>query len=238
MTSLVNWSVLSETLRIDLPTAPLALALLERLADFRAEVLPMDGKGYQVLVELDGGPGADDRARAALAEIESWAESAGVNTAEINLNDRPVRPTRPDESPLRSRDTPESVGLVCRIKTTVLGAGVQVVSVEGELDLHTAPQLDELLRSTDADHVILDLTEAPFVDSTTIGVVVAESKRMAGQDRQLSIVAGNRAVTRLLAITGLDGVLEVHQSLPESVESALGRAVEAHGTNNRGKPAR
>jgi len=216
----------------------LALALLERLAEFRAEVVPMDGKGYQVLVDLDGGPGADDRAREALAEIESWVESAGVNPAEISLNDRPYRHARPDVTPLRSRDTPESVGLVCRIRTIVLGAGVQVVSVEGELDLHNAPQLDELLRSTDADHVILDLTEAPFVDSTTIGVVVAEAKRMAGQDRQLSLVAGNRAVTRLLAITGLDAVLDVQQTLPEAVESALGRAVEAHGTNNRGKPAR
>jgi hypothetical protein len=72
-------------------------------------------------------------ARESLACIESWLESAGLALAEIRLNDRPNR-LASGGSPPRARDTPESVGLVCR-KAMAFGTGVQVVSAEGAVDL-------------------------------------------------------------------------------------------------------
>jgi anti-anti-sigma factor len=218
---------LSESIRIDLPTASLALSLLGRLEDFRAEVLPLGGERYQVLVELDSGPRAGDRAREGIARIESWLESTGLNLAEIHLDDRPSRLERRNGSPLRSLETPPTVGLVCRLKTIAVGTDVRVVSVEGEVDLHTAPQLDELLRSVDADHVILDLTEAAFVDSTTLTIIVATHKRIRDQGGHLSIAAGSPTVARLFEITGLDRALDVHRTLADAIESVLGHAVEA-----------
>jgi hypothetical protein len=119
---------LPESLRIDLPTASLALSLLSRLEDFRAEVVPLGSERYQVLVELDGGRGADDRARENIALIESWLKSTGLDLAEIHLDGRPSRLERRNGSPLRSLETPERVGLVCRVKTIALGTSVQVVS--------------------------------------------------------------------------------------------------------------
>ena len=94
-------------MRIDLPTASLALSLLERLEDFRAEVQPLGGKGYQVVVDLDGRHGADGRARESIARIESWLESTGLNLAEIHLDGRPSRFERHHGSPLRSLDPPK-----------------------------------------------------------------------------------------------------------------------------------
>ena len=226
-----------ESIRIDLPTASLALSLLERLEDFRAEVLPLGGRCYQVLVELDNGTGADDRAREGIARIESWLQSTGLNLAEIHLDDRPSRLERRDGSPLRSLDTP-SEGLVCRVKTIAIGADVRVVSAEGEIDLHTAPQLDELLRSLDADRVILDLTEASFVDSTTVSVMVATDRRLHDEGKEFSIAAGNPTVARLFEITGLDHALDVHRTLAEAIESALEHAVDAVAAHRQGRPAR
>ena len=227
-----------ESIRIDLPTAPLALSLLERLEDFRAEVQPLGGKGYQVVVDLDGGPGADGRARESIARIESWLESTGLNLAEIHLDGRPSRLERHNGSPLRSLDTPETVGLVCRVKTIALGTNVQVVSAEGEVDLHTAPQLDELLRSIEAADVILDLTEAAFVDSTTLNVLIASAKRMQAEGRQFAIAAGNPTVARLFEITGLDRALDVHRTLAEAVESVLEHAVDAVEAHRQDDSAR
>jgi anti-anti-sigma factor len=226
----------AESLRIDLPSASLALSLLGRLEDFRAEVVPLRGERYQVYVELDGGLGADDR-REVLARIESWLEADELNLAEIHLSDRPYR-LASDGSPLRARDTPESVGLVCRIKTIALEAGVQVVSAEGEVDLHTAPQLDDLLGSTESAHVILDLTEAAFVDSTTLSIMVASDRRMRAEGRQFSIAAGNPTVARLLEITGLDRALDVHRTLAEAVESALEQAVDVVEAHRQDESAR
>ena len=226
-----------ESLRIDLPTASMALSLLERLEDFRAEVLPLGGRRYQVLVELDDGPRADDRAREGIARIESWLESTGLNPAEIHLDDRPSRLERRDGSPLRSLDTP-SEGLVCRVKTIAIGTDVRVVSAEGEIDLHTAPQLDELLRSLEADHVILDLTEAAFVDSTTLTIIVATDKRILDQGGHLSIAAGNPTVARLFEITGLDQAVDVHRTLADAIESVLERAVDAVEAHRQERLAR
>jgi anti-sigma B factor antagonist len=218
---------LPESLRIDLPTASLALSLLSRLEDFRAEVVPLGSERYQVLVELDGGPGADDRTRESLALIESWLKSTGLNVAEIHLDGRPSRLERRNGSPLRSLENPEPVGLVCRVKTIALGANVQVVSAEGEVDLHTAPQLGELLRSVESGDVILDLTEAAFIDSTTLNIFVVSDKRLRAEGRQFVIAAGNPTVARLFEITGLDRALDVHPTLADAIESVLELAVDA-----------
>ena len=107
------------------------------------------------------------------------------------------------------------------MRTIPIGAGVQVVSVEGELDLHTSSQLEEALTSTDSRQVVLDLTETPFMDSTALAVVVDVAKRMGGQGRKLLLVAGNPAVTRVLEITGFDRTLAVCSSLPEALEASV-----------------
>jgi anti-anti-sigma factor len=107
------------------------------------------------------------------------------------------------------------------VRTIPIGAGVQVVSVEGELDLHTSPQLEEALASTDSSHVVLDLTDAPFMDSTVLAVVVDVAQRMSKQDRKLLVVAGNTAVSRVLEIMGFDRTLAVRSSLSEALEASM-----------------
>ncbi len=69
--------------------------------------------------------------------------------------------------------------------------------------------------------MILDLTEVPFVDSTALGTIVASTKNMRAQQRDLIVVAGNPVVARALSITGLERVFSVHHSLAEAITSAL-----------------
>lgn len=225
-------------LHIDLPTASLALSLLEQLEDFRAEVVPLGGESYRVLVELDGDPAADDRARQGLARIKSWLESAGLDLAEIHLDERPSRLERHHGPPLRSLETPESVGLVCRVKTIAVGTNVQVVSAEGAVDLRTAPQLDELLRSLEADNLILDLTEGAFVDSTTPNILIATDKNLRDEGKQFAIATGNPTVAQLFEVTGLDRALDVHRTLADAIESVLEHAVDAVAAHKQKGPAR
>jgi anti-anti-sigma factor len=85
----------------------------------------------------------------------------------------------------------------------------------------------------ESGHVILDLTEAAFVDSTSVSVIVTSDKRMRDEGRQFSIVAGNPTVARLFQITGLDRALDVHRTLTDAIESALEHAVDAVEAHNR-----
>ena len=82
---------------------------------------------------------------------------------------------------------------------------VRVVPV-GELDIATAPQLEaELheLRRSGFDHVVLDLRELHFVDSTGIRVIVTEHQYAATNDREFSLIDGRPAVQRALELCGL-----------------------------------
>lgn len=211
-----------ESLHIETPSAPLALALIERLNGFHAEVVPCgdEDERFQVRVDLEGRSGADRALLDSLDRIERWLESSDLDLAEVHLNGRSYRLERRNGKPPIQTHA-EVDGLVFRMRTVPLGAGVQVLSAEGDLDLHTAAQLGEALESTDHSRVILDLTEVPFVDSTALGTIVASTKKMRAQQRELSVVAGNPVVARALSITGLDRVFSVHRSLAEAITSAL-----------------
>jgi anti-anti-sigma factor len=212
----------TESLLIEAPSAPLALTLIERLDGFHAELVPLGDERFQVRVELDGrNQGALRPLLDSLDRIESWLETSGVDLAEIQLNDRTYKLERRNGTPLLPGTDSELRGLLCQVRTIPIGAGVQVVSVEGELDLHTSSQLEEALASTDSRCVVLDLTEAPFIDSTALAVIVDVARRMSRQDRKLLPVAGNPAVSRVFEITGLGRTLGVRSSLHEAIEASM-----------------
>ena len=210
-----------ESLHIEAPSASLALDLIASLNGFHAELVPSGGERYQVRIDLDGSTGTNRLLLDSLDRVERWLESSGLDLAEVRLDGRPYGLERRSDTPHPPRVETDLDGLVCRMRTIPLGAGVQVVSVEGELDLHTAPQLDEALRSTECPRVILDLTDAPFLDSTALGVIVASEKRMQAEGRQLVVAAGNPAALRVFSITGFDRSLKIRMSLSEAIESAL-----------------
>jgi len=96
---------------------------------------------------------------------------------------------------------------------------VAVVTVEGEVDLYTAPEFKEvLLGAVDegARHVIVDLSAVTFVDSTALGVLVAGGKRLL-DDGWLRIVCHDDRIRRILEIAGLAGVFALFLTLDEAL---------------------
>jgi anti-sigma B factor antagonist len=78
------------------------------------------------------------------------------------------------------------------------------VIAEGELDIDGAPGLAsavEAARRRDVTHVVLDLSQVTFVDSSGIRVLV-ESARLAEGKPDLTIVS-SAAVDRVVELTGL-----------------------------------
>lgn len=89
----------------------------------------------------------------------------------------------------------------------------------GEIDLATAPRLrEEIVRLVDAgrDRLLVDLEGVEFMDSTGLGVLVAGLKHTRERGGDLALVCRRPQVLRLLAITGLDGVLAVHADASEA----------------------
>jgi anti-sigma B factor antagonist len=79
------------------------------------------------------------------------------------------------------------------------------VSVRGELDASTAPDLADLCHSVHADgtrELVIDLTDTSFLDSSGLRALIDAHRLFAGGSLQLS--HASEPVRRLLEITGLD----------------------------------
>jgi anti-sigma B factor antagonist len=89
------------------------------------------------------------------------------------------------------------------------GSNGLVVSVTGEVDVATAPELlDALAEATDRYATIfLDMSGVSFLDSTGLRALIAarESAGLAGVELRLS--AASSVVENLLALTGMGQVV-------------------------------
>jgi anti-sigma B factor antagonist len=102
-----------------------------------------------------------------------------------------------------------------------------VISIEGELDLSTAPRLKWMLIETlEAGHsqLVVDLSLATFMDSTALGVLVGV-KRSLAVGAQLAIVCTRPAVLKIFEFSGLDGAFAIFPTLDEALAYARGNTV-------------
>jgi anti-sigma B factor antagonist len=91
-----------------------------------------------------------------------------------------------------------------------------LVSVSGELDLYTAERVKRGIGEADAvgaDTVVIDLSESSFIDSTALGVLVQETKRLEGRGHSLVLVTNDPRTRRVLEVTGLDRVVLTYATL-------------------------
>jgi anti-sigma B factor antagonist len=108
------------------------------------------------------------------------------------------------------------------VHTEQLFDDAYVIALAGEVDLYTAPEFKQELLDViakGAKHVVIDLSETTFIDSTTLGVLVGGVKRLRTNDGQLSLVCSDRNITKIFEITGLDRVFTIHASRDEALAS-------------------
>ena len=86
--------------------------------------------------------------------------------------------------------------------------GVARLRLFGELDSALAPQVQTRLAGVDGD-VELDCAGLTFMDSAGISLFVGLHHARVDAGAKLSIVNAPRCVTRLLALTGVDQLVEV-----------------------------
>jgi anti-anti-sigma factor len=110
------------------------------------------------------------------------------------------------------------------VSVSAVEGGVEAISVRGELDLSTAPGLEQPLEEALAKGegpLLVDLTECEFIDSTGIALIVRAWQRLDGDDgsRSLLICSHNDQVRRVLEITGLELSIPVHRTREEALAS-------------------
>lgn len=105
-------------------------------------------------------------------------------------------------------------GPTCFAVATAVSAAGGVVTVRGDVDATTAPDLRACLLAAldrpDVPDVEVDLSDVTFLDSAGLTVLVVAHQAAQRAGRGLRIRCGaSRAVTRPLELTGLTTVLTV-----------------------------
>jgi anti-sigma B factor antagonist len=101
-------------------------------------------------------------------------------------------------------------------------SGVPVLTVGGEIDVATSPELHERLSTLiefGPPLVVVDLTDVSFIDSTGLGVLVGAVKDVRAGGGDLRLVVTRPQILKLLELTGLDTVFSVTSSPNDAVAS-------------------
>lgn len=96
--------------------------------------------------------------------------------------------------------------------------GATVLAVVGEVDLATAPALENAIDSTLSGKpgaLVIDLSEVSFLASAGMAALVAAHQR-AGSTR-IAVVADGPATSRQLKMTNLDQVFALHATLAQAL---------------------
>ncbi len=104
--------------------------------------------------------------------------------------------------------------------------GIEVIDVQGEIDIYTAPRLRELLIdlvSKGNYQIVVNLEKVGFLDSTGLGVLVGGLKRVRAHDGSLDLACTQERILKIFRITGLTQVFGIHQTVDQAIAAMKGR---------------
>ena len=101
-----------------------------------------------------------------------------------------------------------------------------LVALRGDFDVETVPEIDAQLRRSLGPfffqrHVVLDLTQATFIDSTFIGYVVRLMGKVRSAGFEVILARPTGHVRRTLQLVGLPNLLPVYDALDAALNEAL-----------------
>ncbi|AOR37593.1 hypothetical protein BFF78_38555 [Streptomyces fodineus] len=102
--------------------------------------------------------------------------------------------------------------------------GATVVALRGEIDLLTAPALSERLDTLTAHphpELVLDLRLVRFIDCAGLGVLCRARNRALARQGRLRLVSESVGFRRMLQVTGLSDVFEMHTRLPHPLPDPI-----------------
>ncbi len=97
--------------------------------------------------------------------------------------------------------------------------GLHTVTVLGELDQGTAPELRAVLSEAVGgapNGVLVDLSDCNFIDSTGLSLLVEAKRRLADDQRGFGVCCPDADVRRLLELTGIDEAVGLFDTRDEA----------------------
>jgi anti-sigma B factor antagonist len=98
-----------------------------------------------------------------------------------------------------------------------------VLAIHGDADMRTAGELRDRLGEVIEDSpraVVLDLTDATFLDSMTLGIFLTAMKHVRARGGRFRVVAPRAEIRRIFEMTLLDRVFELDLTRQDALDAA------------------
>ncbi|WUV77600.1 STAS domain-containing protein [Streptomyces sp. NBC_01477] len=102
---------------------------------------------------------------------------------------------------------------------------MKVLTLQGEIDLSTAPGVSARLDAATArpgTELVVDLRAVTFMDCSGLSVLCRARERLLRGGGSVRLVVNDSAVLRLLRLTGLSQVFDTITELPQAVPVPVG----------------
>ena len=107
------------------------------------------------------------------------------------------------------------------IKSKISG-NTLICYVKGELDHHTCDHfrdyIDYNLENNPVKHLILDLSQLEFTDSSGIGVLIGRYKKVSGLGGKVAVVKEKRQVSKVFQISGIYEIIPSFSSIEQALK--------------------
>jgi anti-sigma B factor antagonist len=103
--------------------------------------------------------------------------------------------------------------------------GIGIISLDGEVDVYTAPKLkSRLVDLVDEGkyNIIINLQKVEFMDSSGLGVLVGGLKRVKSHQGSIILVCTQENILKIFKITGLVKVFPIFPTEEEALQSVRG----------------
>ena len=115
--------------------------------------------------------------------------------------------------------------------------GTLVVSVHGDLDLHSADRLGDLLVAAvdrGVSLLVVDLSDVEFVDSQGLGALLRGTRRFGAGKERFRLVVPAPEIRRVFEITALDQVFALDESREAAITAGSPTTTEDTGPERSG----
>ncbi len=106
------------------------------------------------------------------------------------------------------------------------GHGIISVRLLGELDHHNAEKIRNLIEDKINEkgiyHLIIDLSQLDFMDSSGIGLLMGRYKLVAPLGGSVSVIVGKGNIERIVKMSGLERFIGIFKTKDEAFEKVSG----------------
>ena len=105
--------------------------------------------------------------------------------------------------------------------TEVPAAGdTKILRLKGPLVIQNVFSFQSTVRGAQAAHLVLEMAEVPYIDSSAVGVLVGAHVSRDKEGRSLLLVGVSDRVRTILKVTNVEQFFKFSDSLPEGAANA------------------